>query len=945
MWPATGFRWFLGAGMLTAFALSQARGQEAVVLFGLGMHIEPLGRTAQGFSRGTGGDYWNDTFFERHVADIQAVAAIVERHRGRMTVQAQSPFTQVAVQRGNWVLRQLAQAGHEVALHFHEDAHLGTNSSTLAPDQWCQVMQQELALIQQASGVSEVSYWSGGNLYPRVYEAASCAGLWVNSDWKNPRSQTTPPQLHTVNPWRPAGGTDGSDFSAFLRHDPNGPVVFLPEGAYDQDDLQPPGSTDADYLAVVARGLDNSLAQASRDKVNVVHFTIHPGELRGDPAHPFAALDDFLTRYVDPLVAQGRVRWATLTEMATAYRAWEQSGQGPSESRKPRRRLTPQPAVSGKLGYFTFAINVHDWTHPEESAATLSRLVDIFQRYGVRGDFYFTAEIARLLAQQHPEVIEKLKEGGMTISYHVRPPHPLYEGFDQRLRGLGERELYSTLRDYETYALDLSTGELDPNHGGGYKLVSETFGTKPVVASAPAGDPSIRSVAQQVYRDLGAQMTVVYHESGTKPEDPFEYVNGLLIRPSDFSVTRVTAVDGSDNFWWNFMGGAQASTYHPLRLLELGLASWQASNPARKPFVTSLIHDNNFVRRGPEGWTSIYFTMVNGRRGNPLPPPWDLNAPDPSSLRPSEEQEAIWQAYEELVAYVATHFEVVTSEDLVAMARQAQGSFDAAKLGTTEHDVTYCSPQGDDQKLDLYYPSSVPPWPAVVYVHGGGWTSGDKSQLLPEVDALRQAGFLVASVNYRLAPQYVFPAMLDDVKCAVRFLRAHATVLGLDPGRIGAIGGSAGGHLLGLLGTSDPAAGFDSGEWLDQSSRVQAVADMWGPADLAVPFAGNLVGNSQVFGGFDAALASPVTYVTPEDPPFFLVHGAQDPLVPATQSQRFLEVLQGYGVPAELLLVQNAGHSLVPTDGTPNPPRQEVISRVVGFFCQTLSAPCADPGD
>lgn len=931
---------FCSIGSWVLVAALPAGAQEAVVLFGLGMHIEPLGRTAQGYGGNGMGDYWDSAFFDRHVADIQEVAAIVERHGGRMTVQAQSPFTQVAVQENSAVLRQLAQAGHEIALHFHEDAHLGRNSSALSPEEWCQVMREEIDLIKEASGVSNVSYWSGGNLYPGVYEAAACAGLWVQSDWKNPATQATPAALHVLHPWRPAGGTDGVDFSEFLRHDPQGPVIFLPEGLYDVEVLKPRGSTDDDFLQVVARGLQNSLAHAAADKVNVFHFTVHPGELRQNGPQPFAKLDQFLTQYVDPLVAQGRLRWATFTEMARAYQAWEQAQESP-EVRKPRRRFTPWRGSTSKLGYFTFAINVHDWTHPEESAATISRLVDLFQRYGVAGDFYFTAEIARELALGYPEVVAKLKQAGMTVSYHVRPPHPLYEGFNQPLQVQSEGELYARVRDYETYALDLTTGELDRSRSGGYRLVSEIFGTKPVVASAATGDAGIRSVAQKVYRDLGAQMTVLYHESGTKPETPFEYVNGLLVRPSDFSVTRVTPVDGSNNFWWNFMGGPQAASYHPLRLLELGLASWQASNPVRTPFVTSLIHENNFVRRGPEGWTSIYYEMINGRPGNPLPPPWDLHAPDPSSLRPSEEQEAIWRAYEELVAYVATHFEVVTSKEIVDMARQARGTFDVRKTGTTEYDIVYCSPGGEAQKLDLYYPSSTHPWPAVVYVHGGGWTSGSKGDLLPEVEALREAGFLVASINYRLAPQHQFPAMIEDVKCAVRFLRAHAPLLGLDASRIGAIGGSAGGHLVGLLGTTDSASGFDTGEWLDQSSRVQAVADMWGPADLTVPFAGNLVGAGQVFGGFDAALASPVTYVTPEDPPFLLVHGAQDPLVPASQSERFYYVLRQANVPADLLLVENAGHSLVPTGGTPNPSRQEVISRVVAFFCQVLFAPCA----
>lgn len=141
-------RVFLNIGFSVFFAAASVFAQEPVVLFGLGMHIEPMGRTAQGFASGSQGDYWNSAFFNRHVADIQAVAAIVERHGGRMTVQAQSPFTQVAIQRGNPVLAQLSGAGHEIALHFHEDAHLGPNSTSLSPNQWCEVMQEDISLVQ-----------------------------------------------------------------------------------------------------------------------------------------------------------------------------------------------------------------------------------------------------------------------------------------------------------------------------------------------------------------------------------------------------------------------------------------------------------------------------------------------------------------------------------------------------------------------------------------------------------------------------------------------------------------------------------------------------------------------------------------------------------------------------------------------------------------------------
>lgn len=279
--------------------------------------------------------------------------------------------------------------------------------------------------------------------------------------------------------------------------------------------------------------------------------------------------------------------------------------------------------------------------------------------------------------------------------------------------------------------------------------------------------------------------------------------------------------------------------------------------------------------------------------------------------------------------------ETVTQPTAQSEAVLPSSEFDSSKLGTVEKDITYCTMNGVALKMDVYYPSENNGRFAVtMYVHGGGWSKGDKTEGAGalEVPALQKAGFLVVSVNYRLAPQYPFPAMIEDVKCAVRSLRAHADEYNLDPNRIGVWGGSAGGHLVSLLGTTDKSAGFDVGEYLEYSSRVQAVVDMFGPADLTVDFAGNPVDNPAIFGGFDPALASAVTYVTPDDPPFLLLHGEKDSLVPIEQSQILLAALQAAGVPAELVLVKNANHSFKPDGGQISPSRREIAQLVVNFF-------------
>ena len=179
----------------------------------------------------------------------------------------------------------------------------------------------------------------------------------------------------------------------------------------------------------------------------------------------------------------------------------------------------------------------------------------------------------------------------------------------------------------------------------------------------------------------------------------------------------------------------------------------------------------------------------------------------------------------------------------------------ASKLGTVDRDITYGNVDGIALKMDIYYPRiSLETTPALVYVHGGGWTSGDKGSgdVMLDTPELLSRGYLVASVNYRLAPQYKFPAQIEDVKCAVRFLRANASAYGIDASRIGVWGGSAGGHLAALLGVTDSNAGFDgSGGHQQESSRVQAVVDLYGPTEFLTSASGSSSKLSIVFGTSD----------------------------------------------------------------------------------------------
>jgi acetyl esterase/lipase len=238
------------------------------------------------------------------------------------------------------------------------------------------------------------------------------------------------------------------------------------------------------------------------------------------------------------------------------------------------------------------------------------------------------------------------------------------------------------------------------------------------------------------------------------------------------------------------------------------------------------------------------------------------------------------------------------------------------------------------QRMDVYFPESGGPWPVVVYVHGGGWTRGDKSDTAEFAGGMAARGYLVASINYRLYPEARYPAMIQDVKCAIRSLRANAGAYNLDPNRIAAAGASAGGHLVSLLGTSDPNNEWDVGEHLEQSSRVQAVVAIAPVTDMTRSFPNaDLELIMQVgFGEDNIVQASPITHVTAEDPPFLLIHGNLDELVPYEQSQLMYDRLVQMHVPAQLLTVQNGYHSLTAPDGSATPTLDEINQIILDFL-------------
>lgn len=237
--------------------------------------------------------------------------------------------------------------------------------------------------------------------------------------------------------------------------------------------------------------------------------------------------------------------------------------------------------------------------------------------------------------------------------------------------------------------------------------------------------------------------------------------------------------------------------------------------------------------------------------------------------------------------------------------------------------------------------------PVAVYIHGGGWVEGNKTAdafykgVRPQLLA---KGVGVVTIDYRLAPKHRFPVQMHDVTYAIRYLRTEAKRMRIDPERIAVFGTSAGGHLAALLGTADKAAGFEGGALPNVSSRVAAVATIAAPADLKAATFPPLtqVAIQKTFGTPGAAPpaamlanASPVSHASAGDPPFLLVHGTADEVVPYSQSVELARRLKGAGVAAELVSVTGGTHALLSPSQSPS--AEQLTARIATFLAGHLA--------
>lgn len=252
---------------------------------------------------------------------------------------------------------------------------------------------------------------------------------------------------------------------------------------------------------------------------------------------------------------------------------------------------------------------------------------------------------------------------------------------------------------------------------------------------------------------------------------------------------------------------------------------------------------------------------------------------------------------------------------------------DNAKI-VIEDNITYGKAGDTELKLDLARPQGDGPFPAIVFIHGGGWSGGNRQGYRGQIQEAAKRGYVAATISYRLmkydqakkettTATPIFPAQIHDAKAAVRWVRANAQKFHINPDRIGVTGGSAGGHLSLLVGLAGPTANLegDSGN-PGQSSRVQAVVNTFGPTEMVGCYQKSSV--AWIFrlfmGGTPSEsperykAASPVTYVSKDAPPVLTLHGDKDALVPIEQAKLLDEKMKAVGASHTLMVFQGQGH-------------------------------------
>ena len=292
--------------------------------------------------------------------------------------------------------------------------------------------------------------------------------------------------------------------------------------------------------------------------------------------------------------------------------------------------------------YVSFILNVHDWVDPEKSADAVTKIIDIHEKYNVPVSIYLDDQVFQIYMKDYPELVERLKTSPVvTVSYHVRPPLPVYTQFGiYNYSQLSSEELYPILIKYEEHKINLSDGKPIESSPGGYQYVKDSIGYSPVAVSLIFDTPAEKETMAKIYKEKGASLAVVH--SGQSKFG--EKLNGLTLRPEDVEI----------KLYENLKKYISGKT--PKDIIDESIAATTSVN--NPMFINIKMHENNFYTSGTP-FELVYFPDYN-ERSNPLAPPYDLSNADPS-FRSSTEEEQMWAMYEEAVKYVSENKDLYTA--------------------------------------------------------------------------------------------------------------------------------------------------------------------------------------------------------------------------------------------------------------------------------------------
>jgi len=296
--------------------------------------------------------------------------------------------------------------------------------------------------------------------------------------------------------------------------------------------------------------------------------------------------------------------------------------------------------------YVSFIINVHDWVFPQESLETINRLIDLHEHYHLPVELYLDDQIVQKYRELDPTIFERLKNSDdVSVSYHIRPPHPVYEGFDTiDLASLSEQQQYEILLAYETHALDLATGGYT-NEPGGYAYLKELIGYAPRVV-AHTTSRAYGAALSRVYEELGAVFAVVHGRETTLDDR----IHGLHARPEQVEVKLY-----EDTYDRGFNAEKRFDEW---------TADWDGTSDY---FINLKWHENNFYTVGTTFGYVYWEEIGRGGKQGPKTPPFDLTAGDETEFKTAQAQQEEWDIYEDMLKFLSQKTDeltVVTSKEL-----------------------------------------------------------------------------------------------------------------------------------------------------------------------------------------------------------------------------------------------------------------------------------------